>query len=100
MGAQDEEPRTIMFGINRRKHVRISKRKWKYWVHGRRKNSAAEQRFLFKPDGTIWHRQPKSRHLKSKKSPAHLRRLKAMVRLTRKDYKRIKKLGGKGPKTP
>merc|ERR1719401_2237680 len=93
--AQGEEARIVMFGINRRTYVRIKDRRWRNWLHGRRWNSAAKQRFLFKPDGTVWHRQAKQGHLKSKKSPAHLRRLKAMVRITRKDYKRIKKLCGK-----
>jgi len=94
------KPRIIMFGVKRRVHVRICKRTLKDWTRGRRRNSAAKKRFLVRPDGTIWRRQPGLRHLKSKKTPAKLKRLKKMVRITKDEYKRVERLLGFRPKSP
>jgi len=58
------------------------------------------KRFLVRPDGTMWRRQPGLRHLKSKKSPAKLKRLKRMVRITRDEYRRVSILTGKRPPVP
>ena len=94
--ALDMESLTVMGQIPRRPHVRISKRTLKEWKRGRRLNSAAKQRFLIRrePSGriTVWRRQWGQRNLKSKKSPAHLKRLKSMVRIHRAQYKRVQLL--------
>lgn len=95
IGLAGEQPRIIMFGRTPRPHVEIRHRTYKDWRRGRRRNAAALQRFLFREDGTVWRRQGKSRHLKSKKTPAHLRRLKHMVRVTHKEYRRVRLLTGK-----
>mmetsp|Transcript_16270 Transcript_16270/g.35800 ORF Transcript_16270/g.35800 Transcript_16270/m.35800 type:complete len:231 (+) Transcript_16270:53-745(+) len=94
--AVDIDSPTVMGQIPRRPHVRIAKRTLKEWKRGRRLNSAAKQRYLIRkePSGrlTVWRRQWGQRNLKSKKSPAHLRRLKGMVRIHRAQYKRVQLL--------
>mmetsp|Transcript_17946 Transcript_17946/g.54094 ORF Transcript_17946/g.54094 Transcript_17946/m.54094 type:complete len:273 (+) Transcript_17946:56-874(+) len=99
-GLTDSQPRIVMNGVKHRPHVRIAKRTYKDWLRGRRRNSAAKKRFLVKADGTIWRRQPGLRHLKSKKSPAKLKRLRKLVRITRDEYKRVQILTGKRPPVP
>ncbi|CAJ1365001.1 unnamed protein product [Effrenium voratum] len=89
----DIDALTVMGQVPRRPHVRICDRTIKEWRRGRRQNSAAKQRFLVRrePSGriTIWRRQWGQRNLKSKKTPAHLRRLKYMVRIHRAQYARV-----------
>ncbi|CAE7892842.1 unnamed protein product [Symbiodinium microadriaticum] len=94
--AVDIESIVGMGQVPRRPHVRICDRTLKEWSRGRRINSAAKQRFLIRrePSGriTVWRRQWGQRNLKSKKTPAHLKRLKQMVRIHRCQYKRVAKL--------
>ncbi|CAK9012203.1 Pentatricopeptide repeat-containing protein [Durusdinium trenchii] len=94
--AVDIDAPTVMGQVPRRPHVRICERTHKQWKRGRRLNSAAKQRFLVRrePSGriTVWRRQWGQRNLKSKKTPAHLRRLKYMVRIHRAQYKRVERL--------
>ncbi|CAE7625053.1 unnamed protein product [Symbiodinium sp. CCMP2592] len=94
--AVDIESIVGMGQVPRRPHVRIADRTLKEWSRGRRINSAAKQRFLIRrePSGriTVWRRQWGQRNLKSKKTPAHLKRLKQMVRIHRCQYKRVAKL--------
>lgn len=97
-GYAGEESVIAMCGVKKRPHVRIKDRTLKDWMRGRRKNSAAKKRFLIKPDGSMWRRQAGLRHLKSKKSPAHLKRLGRMVRIDRKAYGRIGALLGRIPR--
>lgn len=87
--AVDCESLITMGQIPRRPHKRICEKTWKDWNRGRRVNKAARVRFLIRPDGTIWRRQPGLRHLISKKSPARLRRLRRMVRVRHVQYKRV-----------
>lgn len=90
-----EPPRVVMYGKNPRKYVRPSERTRLDWARHARRNSAAKQRFLFKPDGTVWRKQPGLNHLKSKKSVAKRKRLSKMVQLTKGENKRVWKMTGK-----
>jgi len=92
-----DEALTAMSGVKRRPHKRISERTHKDWLRMRRRNTAAMKRYLIRPDGTIWRRQAGLRHLVSKKSKAHVVRLRRMVEMQRKDYKRLLQLLGKRP---
>merc|ERR1712050_147197 len=95
-----DRSRIVMFGITPRPHKRICERTWKDWRRGKRRNAAALQRFLFREDGTVWRKQGKQRHFKSKRSPAHNKRLKRMVRVVRMEYRRVQVLTGRRPKIP
>jgi len=100
IGAAGDMPVVAMAGVKKRPHVRIKDRTFKEWNRGRQVNQAAKKRFLIKPDGSIWRRQAGLRHLKSKKTPHHLKRLARLVMITRKHYRRIWKLLHILPKKP
>lgn len=83
-------PIVAMCGVKRRVYVRPSEYTQQDRNRNKAKNSAAKQRFLIREDGTIWRNQAGAfRHLKSKKTPAHLKRLSRMVRVHDKFYKRM-----------
>eukprot|EP00931_Biecheleriopsis_adriatica_P082862 TRINITY_DN5634_c0_g1_i3.p1 TRINITY_DN5634_c0_g1~~TRINITY_DN5634_c0_g1_i3.p1 ORF type:complete len:248 (-),score=33.51 TRINITY_DN5634_c0_g1_i3:107-850(-) len=92
--ADDSQSPVVMGGIIHRPHVRICERTHKDWLRGRRRNSAARQRFLirWRDDGSVhsvWRRQAGLRHLKSKKNPKRLKRMKRMLRIRPCEYKRV-----------
>lgn len=92
-----ELSRVVMFGVKRRPHKLIHLRTYTDWARGRRHSSAAKARFLVREDGSIWRRQAGLRHLKSKKSPERRKRLKKMVRITKREYKRVQATLGRRP---
>ena len=83
------EPKVAMCFIQTRKYVRIRDRDYTYLRRGKKPNKSAKKRFLIKPDGTVWRRQAGLRHLKSKKTPAHLKRLSRMVPIKKSYYKKL-----------
>lgn len=94
------ESLVTMGQVKRRPHMRICERGWKEIRRQNRVNSGAKQRFLQRPDGTLWYIQPGLRHLKSKKSPARRKWLKRMYRVDYTMEKRIGQLLHFRPKRP
>jgi len=84
-----------MQGVKNMVHVRVSERNFKLNRRFARRNMAAKKRFLIKPDGTVWHRTPGLRHLKTKKTKRLLQIKRRMLKVTNpKDKIRIGKLLG------
>eukprot|EP00929_Paragymnodinium_shiwhaense_P021709 TRINITY_DN1408_c0_g2_i1.p1 TRINITY_DN1408_c0_g2~~TRINITY_DN1408_c0_g2_i1.p1 ORF type:complete len:266 (+),score=76.12 TRINITY_DN1408_c0_g2_i1:139-936(+) len=87
-GASGDEALVAMAGVPKRKHVRITERTRTDLRRGIsfKAQKSAKVRFLIKQDGSIWRRQAGLRHLKSKKTPKHLKRLSKLVKVDKKWY--------------
>jgi len=92
-------PLTVMRGHMRKTYVRNIDRDRKWYINARRPNSAAKQRVLIMPDGTMWRRQPGMRHLVQKKSKKRINKLKKLVKMGRPMYGRLQRLLGRRPRT-
>mmetsp|Transcript_24320 Transcript_24320/g.53541 ORF Transcript_24320/g.53541 Transcript_24320/m.53541 type:complete len:576 (+) Transcript_24320:44-1771(+) len=92
-------PLTVMRGHMRKTYVRNIDRDRKWYIKARRPNSAAKQRVLIMPDGTMWRRQPGMRHLVQKKSKKRINKLKKLVKMGRPMYGRLQRLLGRRPPT-
>lgn len=86
------ESRVAMGYVAKRPHVRIRDRSFKEKRRGHQVNKSARARFLIKPDGSVWRRQAGLRHLKSKKTPVHLKRLARMVPVKKSYHKTLWRL--------